>query len=195
MELNPSVHTYVLKRQVLRLMGAGFRIFEANSGRLVAYCDQKGFRLREDIRIYSDESKTREVLAIQARTIMDFSAAYDIYDTVERYKVGALRRKGFSSLVRDEWEVLDPQDRQIGVVHEDSLQLALIRRLLLSLIPQNYDMVMHDGRTVCDLKQNFNPFTYNLTIDFSMDPTGTLDRRLGLAAGVLLGAIEGKQDG
>jgi hypothetical protein len=195
MELNPRVHTYVLKRQVLRLMGAGFRIFEADSSRLVAYCDQKGFRLREDIRIYSDESKTREVLAIQARTIMDFSAAYDIYDTVERYKVGALRRKGFSSMVRDEWEVLDPSDRPIGVVHEDSLQLALIRRLLLSLIPQNYDMVMHDGRRVCDLKQNFNPITYNLTIDFSMDPTGTLDRRLDLAAGVLLAAIEGKQDG
>ncbi len=195
MELNPRVHTYVLKRQVLRLMGAGFRIFEADSSRLVAYCDQKGFRLREDIRIYSDESKTREVLAIQARTIMDFSAAYDIYDTVERYKVGALRRKGFSSMVRDEWEVLDPSDRPIGVVHEDSLQLALIRRLLLSLIPQNYDMVMHDGRRVCDLKQNFNPITYNLTIDFSMDPTGTLDRRLGIAAGVFLAAIEGKQDG
>jgi hypothetical protein len=194
MELNPAVHRYVLKRQILRLVGAGFRIFEAGSGRMAAYCDQKGFRLREDIRVYGDESKSREVLAIQARQILDFSAAYDVYDTEGRYKVGVLRRKGFSSMVRDEWEVLDPADRLIGVVREDSVQLALIRRLLVNLIPQNYDMVMHDGRRVCDLRQNFNPFTYCLTIDFSMDPQGTLDRRLGLAAGILLGAIEGKQE-
>jgi hypothetical protein len=46
---------------------------------------------------------------------------------------------------------------------------------------------------VADLKQNFNLFRYELNLDFSMDVARTLDRRLGIAAGILLAAVEGKQ--
>jgi hypothetical protein len=46
---------------------------------------------------------------------------------------------------------------------------------------------------VADLKQAFNPFSYQLNIDFSMDINKVLDRRLGIAAGVLLAAVEGRQ--
>ena len=112
-------------------------------------------------------------------------------DLTTNQKLGAFRRKGLRSLVRDEWEVLDPNDAQIGVVIEDSLALGLIRRFLTALVPQNYDMVI-GGAKVADLKQTFNPFNYNLHIDFSVPPAG-LDRRMGLAAGVLLAAVEGKQ--
>ena len=45
------------------------------------FSEQKMFRLREDIRVYSDESKSQEVLSIKARQILDFSAAYDVVDT------------------------------------------------------------------------------------------------------------------
>jgi hypothetical protein len=43
------------------------------------------------------------------------------------------------------------------------------------------------------LKQNFNPFSYELNVDFSMDINHRLDRRIGLAAGILLAAVEGRQ--
>jgi hypothetical protein len=46
---------------------------------------------------------------------------------------------------------------------------------------------------VADLRQNFNPFSYQLNVDFSMDVNKLLDRRLGLAAGILLAAVEGRQ--
>jgi hypothetical protein len=49
------------------------------------------------------------------------------------------------------------------------------------------------GATVATYQQNFNPFVKKLTIDFTMDPQGRLDRRLGLAAAALLSAIEGRQ--
>jgi hypothetical protein len=71
--------------------------------------------------------------------------------------------------------------------------LALLRRFLLgSWLPQNYDLTLGETRVV-DLRQNFNLFRYELNLDFSMDPTQRLDRRLGIAAGILLAAIEGKQ--
>jgi uncharacterized protein YxjI len=183
--------SYLLKRQALALTGK-FRFYDP-MGNLVMFSEQKMFKLREDIRVYADESKTREVLNIKARQIIDFSAAYDVVDAELNQKVGALRRRGLRSILRDEWEVLDSNDNIIGLLFEDSVALALLRRLLLgALLPQNYDMTMGDTR-VADLRQNFNPIRYELNLDFTMDPTARLDRRLGIAAGILLAAVEGKQ--
>ena len=183
--------SYLLKRQAIALTGR-FRFYDP-SGNLVMFSEQKMFRWKEDIRVYADEAKTREVLSIRARQIMDFSAAYDVVDTEMNQKVGALRRKGLRSLLRDEWEVLDENDNVKGLLFEDSIGLALLRRLLLgSWLPQNYDITFGETR-VADLKQNFNLFRYELNLDFSMDIARTLDRRLGIAAGVLLAAVEGKQ--
>lgn len=183
--------TYLLRRQAIALTGK-FRMYDP-MGNLVMFSEQKMFRLREDIRVYSDENKTQEVLSIKARQIVDFSAAYDVIDAAYNQKVGALRRKGLSSILRDEWQVLDVNDNVVGKLFEDSVGLALLRRLLLgSLLPQNYDMTFGETR-VADLRQNFNPFRYELNLDFSMDITHLLDRRLGIAAGILLAAVEGKQ--
>ena len=181
---------YLLKRQVFALAGK-FRVFDP-SGRLLLFSEQKMFKLREDIRVYADEAKTQEVLAIKARQIIDFSAAFDVIDSTTGQKVGALRRKGLASMLRDEWEILDVNDTVRGRLFEDSMGLALLRRLLTNLVSQNYDLLFGETR-VADYKQNFNPFTYELNIDFSMDTLGQLDRRIGIAAGILLAAIEGRQ--
>jgi hypothetical protein len=157
------------------------------------FSEQKMFRLREDIRVFSDESKAQEVLMIKARQILDFSAAYDVIDSATAQKIGVLRRKGLRSILRDEWEVLDANDNSAGLLFEDSVTLALVRRLLAgSLLPQNYDITIGIDR-VADLKQRFNPFAYQLDLDFSLDLSHKLDRRVGIAAGILLAAIEGKQ--
>jgi len=182
---------YVLKRQAIALTGK-FRFYDPG-GNLVLFSEQKMFKLREDIRVYADEAKTQELLTIKARQIMDFSAAYDVLDSTIGEKVGALRRKGLRSILRDEWEVLDVNDQVVGLLFEDNMGLALLRRLVLGAwLPQNYDITMGTDR-VADLKQNFNLFRYELNVDFSMDTGSKLDHRLGLAAGILLAAIEGRQ--
>ena len=190
--MNPAFQhsQYVLKRQVFALAGK-FRFYDP-AGNLVLFSQQKMFKLREDIRVYSDESKTQEVLMIKARQIIDFSAAFDVVDSSTGQKVGALRRKGLASLLRDEWDVLDVGDNVIGKLFEDSMGLALLRRFLSGWIPQNYDITLGTDR-VADLQQPFNPFAYQLNLDFSMDIGRRLDRRVGIAAGILLAAIEGRQ--
>ncbi len=185
---------YLLVRQLFKLVGSNFRIFD-QSGQLVYFCHQKGFKLREDIRIFSDEAQSNEVLRIAARKIIDFSAAYDVIDSATNQKVGAFKRKGWKSMVRDEWVIMDVNDVEIGKVIEDSIALALIRRLLTNLIPQNYDLLLLNGVRAVDLRQNFNPFTYKLNIEFSSDPAAQIDHRMGIVAGILLAAIEGRQSG
>jgi len=183
--------TYVLHRQAIALAGK-FRVYDPMNN-LVMFSEQKMFRWKEDIRVYADESKTREVLSIKARQMMDFSASYDVVDTEMNQKVGTLRRKGWQSMLRDEWEVLDENDNVKGLLFEDNMGLALLRRFLLSSwLPQNYDITFGTTR-VADLKQNFTFFRYELNLDFSMDVARMLDRRLGIAAGILLAAVEGKQ--
>ncbi len=182
---------YLLRRQVLALTGR-FRVYGPR-GDLVLFSEQRMFRLKEDIRLYRDESKTAELLRIQARQILDFSAAYDVVDTTSGIAVGALRRRGWQSLVRDAWEVYDAGGQPIGTLREDQLGLALLRRFLLgSWLPQTYTLSL-GAAPVAEYRQRFHLFRYDLELDFRRDPMRSLDRRLGLAAAVLLGTIEGKQ--
>jgi uncharacterized protein YxjI len=186
-----SHSNYLLKRQVFALTGK-LRFYDPQ-GMLVLYVEQKMFRLKEDIRVFTDENKSQEVLLIQARNIIDWAAAYDVSEPATGEKVGVLRREGWNSMVRDEWEVLDANDQPLGLLLEDSVGYAMLRRFLLgSLLPQNYD-ILFGGTRVADLRQQFNLFGYQMMVDFSMDPSNRLDRRLGIAAAVLLAIIEGKQ--
>lgn len=189
--MNFEARKLLLKKQYWQLFGANFRVYD-QANQLVAFSHQKAFRLREDIRLYSDESKAREVLSIRARQIVDFSAAYDVFDTASGQKVGALKRKGWSSLVRDNWILMDDRDAEIGRIVEDSTALALVRRLLTNLVPQKFHAEIN-GVRVASFSQRFNPFVFRMDIEFPPSGDGLLDRRLGLAAAVLLAAIEGRQ--
>lgn len=176
---------------MLSIVGAKFHIYNANQ-ELVMFSQMKAFKLKEDIRLYSDESMSEELLTIAARSLIDFSATYDVKDARTGEHIGSLRRKGLKSILKDEWLILNASEIEIGRIMEESKILALLRRFLSELIPQKYN-VQISGNTVSTFKQNFNPFVTKINVDFSMDPGQTLDRRLGLAASVLLCAIEGKQ--
>jgi hypothetical protein len=186
---------YLLRKQALKVFGGSFRIF-STSGDLVLFASMKAFRLREDIRLYTSEDMTTEILTIKARQIIDFSAAYDVVDPTADEKVGALKRRGFKSMLRDEWIIMDAYDQDIGVIREDSTRLAVLRRLLgdfgTLFMPQGFQGEVR-GSTVFWFKQQFNPFVLKLDLDFSADTFRQLDRRLGIAAAVLLCAIEGRQ--
>ncbi len=187
-----SLDQYLARRKLLTFITPKFYIYDT-MGNLVAYVEQKAFRLKEEITIFGDEQKQQALLLIKARQIIDFSAAYDVTDARTGEKVGALRRKGWKSLLRDEWLLLDAADQPFGRLQEDSALLAVLRRFLSNLIPQTYQVEIN-GQPAGEIKQHFNPFVLKHTVDLRADPGRRLDRRLALAAVVLLQAIEGRQD-
>jgi uncharacterized protein YxjI len=182
---------YLLKRQFLKLLGANLRIYDPQ-GNLVLFVHQKAFKLKEDIRAYAEEGKVNELLVIKARQIIDFSAGYDVFDAVSNTKVGTLKRKGWTSLVRDSWIIMDANDMEIGKVHEDKLVLALLRRFLTNLIPQSFWLEIN-GQRACEMRQHFNPFLYKMDIELTPNAAGSLDPRLALASAMLVALIEGRQ--
>ena len=181
---------YLIRRKILKLVGGAFHVYD-ESGDVVAYTKMKAFKLKEDLRMYTGEDMEEEIFSIKARNIMDFAATYDVFDSKTGKPLGAFRRKGFKSMLRDEWLVFGPGDVEVGKVSEDSMALALVRRFVSNLIPQTYDCEV-DGKKVCVYKQNFNPFVTKVNVVF--EPGCDIDRSLLMAGGVLLCAIEGKQD-
>jgi uncharacterized protein YxjI len=186
--------TYVIRRKFLKLFGNEFRIFDP-AGNLVLFSRQKAFKLREDFRVWTGEDMQTEVLWMQARKIIDFASAYDVVDSQSGQKVGAFKRKGLKSIVRDEWILMDANDQEIGIFQEDSLAMGILRRIIgggLLTIPQKFHMDVGNAN-VALLRQNWNPFVLKMTVDFSPDTQGLLDRRLGIGIAILHSAIEGKQ--
>jgi uncharacterized protein YxjI len=182
---------YMIRKKLLKLFGGAFHIYNP-AGEVVFYTRLKAFRLKEDLRVYASEAMTKELLTIKARQVLDFGATYDVSDPETGELVGGLRRKGLRSTVRDEWRLLDPSGNEIGLIQEDSISLALLRRFATSLIPQTFTGAV-SGVEVLSFRRHFNPFVLRMDMDFSGDAQGLLDRRLGIAAGILIGAIEGRQ--
>ena len=190
-ELSPAFlhRTYCFRRKVLRVFGGAFHVYDGN-GRLVLFSEQKAFRLREDFRVYADESQMHELLTIKTPHILDLGATYGVYDATTREAVGAIRRKGLKSIVKDEWIFLSSNGQEIGKLTESVVGAVLSR--FITLIPQDYSITGPDGRKVATMKQHFNPFVLKYTMTI-LAPEPPIDRRLLIAAGILLAGIERRQ--
>lgn len=186
-------NSYLVREKILKLLGGAFHVYDP-SGNVVMYAKQKAFKLKEDIRLYESEAMQTEILRIHARNIIDFSATYDVIDASTEEVIGSLRRSGLKSILKDEWVVMNGQGEEIGKIHEDSQLMALLRRFLTNLIPQTYHVYNNSGDAIVEMKRNFNPFVNKINVDFMYGAEEVMDKRLGLAATILLTAIEGKQN-
>ena len=190
MSVSDSGTEFTIRRKVFTFLGAKFHVYNA-AGDLIGFCKQKAFKLKEDIRLYTDESATEERLVITARKVIDFSAAYDVVDARTGGKLGALQRRGFKSMLRDEWIVMDEHDNEIGNIKEDSMMMALLRRFLSNLIPQKFHLRDNHDEELAEYRTHFNPFVHRMTV--TVFPDTTVNPYLILAGGILLTAIEGRQ--
>ncbi len=176
-------------RARFQLFGMTFRIL--SNGKLILLIHQRAMKLKEDIVAFADTRKTEPRLRIRARNIIDFSATYDVEDAWTGEAIGAFRRQGVKSLFRDTWEILDTQDQVIGSVLEDSGLIAIIRRLI-PVIPQTF-FIRIGQHITGTIRQRFN--LIRLVYDVRLQATDPveMDPRLGLAATILMLAIEGRQ--
>jgi hypothetical protein len=190
------VEQYTIRRKVFKIFGAGFHIYHAD-GSLAGYCKQKAFRLREDIRVFKDEACTQELLRIHTEQVIDFGATYTVLLPTGE-SIGAFRRRGMKSLLRDKWDALGPGGQPIGTIDEDSAWKAIMRRLhdvTSALFPQKFVLSDLNGRPVAIYRTHFNPFVHRIGVAILLDEDDQFDDLFLLAGGCLLAAIEGRQDG
>lgn len=86
-------------------LSSDFNITDRN-GNYVCYVRQKMFRLKEDVMVFSDESKTQELFRIYANQWIDFNASYSITQVENRKNIGTLARKGMRSLWKTTYDIM-----------------------------------------------------------------------------------------
>jgi uncharacterized protein YxjI len=103
------------------------------SGRSVAYVKQKMFRLKEDVEVFTDDSRRTPLWRMKADRIIDWSAAYRITDASGAL-LGTLRRKGGRSLWRATYVISDRNEQVVGGIHEKDPWTKVLDGLL-SIVP------------------------------------------------------------
>jgi hypothetical protein len=186
--------SFKVRDKFFELFAQQFRVLDPSDNEIF-FVKMKAFRIREDIRVCSDPDFKQEALILRARTVFDFGVTFDVIDPATQRRVGSLRRKGLKSMIRDEWAILNYDDRELGIIEEDSWALALVRRFLFQFLPQHYHLkvgAQQVGRFSRPLRL---PFTRGiLSTDWTPAAAPSIDPRLMVAAAILLMAIEGKQD-
>ncbi|MBI1306637.1 MAG: hypothetical protein GC181_08490 [Bacteroidetes bacterium] len=101
-----------------------FTATDAN-GRVVGYVRQKIFKLKEDIQIFSDESRSKVNYTIKADRWLDFSAAYSFFDT-DGSEFGKVVRKGWRSIWKSEYHLVDENEKVQYHIREENAWIKVL---------------------------------------------------------------------
>ena len=179
---------YRLRKKALAVVNQYW--IEDAGGRPLAYSRQKFLKLKEDIRVYSDEQMARELFRIQQLQVMDAWGRFAVIDSATNVPVGMVRRKALSSaFVRDAWEVYDAAQHLIGGIYEEKGR-GLMRKWLPGgqLIPEKMTLSL-GGRPVATIDQQFKVIGDVWEVNCTAVPA-TLDRRVLLGGCLLMSMVE-----
>ncbi len=104
-----------------KLISWGPQVFVRDAtGREVLYVHMKALKLREDVSIFSDSSKTYQLYQIRADRVIDFSARYDFTDVSHGMSIGSIKREGMRSIWKASYNIFDPTGQPTHHVKEDN---------------------------------------------------------------------------
>lgn len=163
---------------------------EGAGGTQLGYSKQKLIRIKESIRIFTDDSMSSELFRIQQEQVMDMWGTFAVVDTVTEAVVGKIRREAISSGVyKDAYVLLDAYGNAVGRVAERAGR-GLARKYMPmgNLVPEQL-VVEFGGQQVAEIKQQFKVIGDIWEVDCSRLPA-RFDRRTLIAAMLLMGMIE-----
>ncbi|MEF2277115.1 hypothetical protein V3W47_02315 [Deinococcus sp. YIM 134068] len=134
------------------------RVTDAN-GQLIAVVKEKLFSIRDEVRVYADEGRTRQTHGIRARGLMagalDWRARREIR-RVDGSEVGALQAHGIRTLWAAGYDLLGPDDRTEFTIRDDQPWMSLVEGvldavpLIGNLIALGFDYLVNPTYTVTD---------------------------------------------
>jgi hypothetical protein len=123
---------YPLTFRFKLLIGASrFSVTDA-SGTELYFARQNFFNIKEHIRVYNDETKSRELFAIKADRVIDFSPTYSVTDMNGAISAN-IKRNGTTSLWRADYD-LEIAGQKFGKVKEENPWVKMIDGVI-SFIP------------------------------------------------------------
>jgi len=194
-----QAHRQFLLQQKLTLLVNRYEYFLYDNdvkGEQVAFAEQSRFAFREAVTVWTDASKASEAFTIKAEKLLDIHGKFLVKDPSGAL-IGYCRKAFKASLLRSTWGVYDAQDALLFTAKEKSLPMAIIRRVaqfvpylsdIAPFFPFNF-VFEKDGAIMGSHTRVWGRLTdqYKQTLDGS---SGSVDRRLLLALGILLDALQ-----
>jgi uncharacterized protein YxjI len=203
--VDPGLHDRFFLAQRIRPMVNQYEVSTLGAdgrspGEPVCFVEQKRMKLKEDLRAFTDESKTTEVFRIKAQQIWDPRARYDVTDPAGR-QIGQLAKVFGRSLLRSTWRIYGPDGEEAGWARERNLFVALFRRFVglipfvgdvgeLLPIPYHFDYFAGDRRIgalerILGVRDRYR-------LDVAGDEGRAIDRRVVLALAVGMDALQAR---
>ena len=88
------------------------------SGNSIAYARQKIFKLKEELEVFDDKTKSKRVCTIKANKVIDFTASYSFF-TENEQSFGSIQRKGFRSLWKATYLLNEANGNQYATIKEE----------------------------------------------------------------------------
>jgi len=174
--------------------GYSYYIYDAWN-RPIGYTFMKPLKLKEDIRVFTDDSRQYEIMSIQQEQLLDLTGKFQVWDTQSKQFLGLLQRQFLKSFIADEWNILNFNRQQVGVIKEDSIALALVRRYMKfgGWIP-NASFINYQGRDLGVIKEKFRIIGNEYYIHLVPGSEVSLDRRLAIACVLMMAMFETKKN-
>jgi hypothetical protein len=112
-------------------IGTRIRVTDA-TGRQVAYARKKKFKLKEEVRVYENESQNRLLFRMKADRMIDFSARYAISGP-DGHPIGAVGRRGMKSLWSSSYVLADSSAEEIGAIREEDAWVKVLDGVMESV--------------------------------------------------------------
>jgi hypothetical protein len=203
--VDPSLHDRFLISQRIRPVVNQYEVSTLgadgkSAGQPVCFVEQKRMKLKEDLRAFTDDTKSTEVFRIKAQQVFDPRARYDVTGA-NGQQVGQLAKVFGRSLLRSTWRLYDPGGEEIAWARERSLAVALVRRFIGLIpfiggftdwvpIPYHFDYFLGDARIgglerILGVRDRYR-------LDVSGDGERVIDRRVVLALAVGMDALQAR---
>jgi uncharacterized protein YxjI len=169
---------------------------DGKHGPAIAFAQQKRGKLKEEVILYTDDTKTTELARFKARQMLDIKAQHDVTG-VEGKPLGMFSKNFKKSIIRSTWHLERP-DAPAATGQERSLFGAILRRVW-GMIPYvgawlpaptyHFDFVTDEGAApVLHIERQMKlRDQYLLTM-----PDPTMDRRLAICVAVAMDAIQNR---
>lgn len=186
----------LLVRQRVRLMVNQYEVHteaaDGSEGELVAFAQQKRMAFKEQVTIYTDDTKQHALFGFKARKRLDLASAYDVTDPQGR-PIGVFRKDFKASLLASTWHLEQPG---LGTTtgSERNKAVAILRRVwdfipyvdsLPFAWPYHFDFTA-DGQETFSVDKKFG-LRDRYVVDIKDQ---RLDRRLVIAQAVALDALQ-----
>lgn len=181
----------LIVRQRIRLMVNQYEIHavapDGSEAGVLGFAQQKRMAFKEQVTLYTDDSKTTPVLGFKARQVIDLGATYDVTDASGN-PIGLFKKNFRESLLITTWHLEQPGYAQM-TGRETNVAVALVRRFVdsLSWLPYHFDFKIGEQVVFSVVKKWGLRDKYIVTIN---DPQ--VDRRLVAAMSVALDALQSR---